>query len=298
MLAWLALPACGRFDFAPRAAAADAPAADAPCTWGPFATPVALVGDGLQSGADDWAPTPTLGGLGLYFYSYREGASPKIFHAERSSTTAPFDPPIYAMDLAVGTGSGQRASTLTADALDILFENGGGMIYEATRTSVAMPFSTPQPVTPIDGGGAYEPFMTADGLRLVFDSPRSSTNGTSDLFETTRPSLAAPFGPPVVLAPLRTSSDERTPTLSDDGLDVYFASDRPGGPGGFDVYHAHRAAVDQPFDAPALVPELSSPLDDIGLRLSRDGSAMYLNFAAMDNGTTDTDLEVATRSCR
>jgi hypothetical protein len=64
-----------------------------------------------------------------------------------------------------------------------------------------------------------------------------------------------------------------------------------------DIYTAHRPALDQPFSTPVLVPELSSARDDNGVRLSRDGKTMYLNYDTLTSGGANADLYSATRTC-
>src|SRR5262249_11745420 len=126
----------------------------------------------------------------------------------------------------------------------------------------------------ISMSGDESAWMSGDGLRLVFASTRS---GGLQLWEATRATRQVDFDAPTMLAPLSGAGQIGSPTLSPDALDIYFCSSRPGGPGGLDIYTAHRAAVDQPFAAPVLVPELSSPLDEWGIRLA-DDATMYLDY--------------------
>jgi Tol biopolymer transport system component len=56
-----------------------------------------------------------------------------------------------------------------------------------------------------------------------------------------RPSVDAPWGPPVNLGPsVNTPFNEGGPNLSLDGHRLYFQSNRPGGFGGTDLYVSHR----------------------------------------------------------
>src|SRR3989442_909455 len=56
---------------------------------------------------------------------------------------------------------------------------------------------------------------------------------------------------PVNLGPVvNSTAGDNNPTLSPDGLSLYFASDRPGGLGGTDIWVARRASPDSPWDAP------------------------------------------------
>lgn len=62
-----------------------------------------------------------------------------------------------------------------------------------------------------------------------------------DLWVATRASLDAPWGTPQNLGPnINTSATDQCPHLSADGYSLIFASDRPGGVGGSDLYITHR----------------------------------------------------------
>jgi hypothetical protein len=101
----------------------------------------------------------------------------------------------------------------------------------------------------------------------------------------------------VELAEICSPQDEYAPALSTDGLEIFFASNRPGGKGGFDVYTSRRPALDQPFAPPTVVTEVNSALDDVGPRISSDGTTLYLNYDSITAGGGDADMWTATRSC-
>ncbi|MFN0088750.1 MAG: hypothetical protein ACKVWR_00550 [Acidimicrobiales bacterium] len=76
------------------------------------------------------------------------------------------------------------------------------------------------------------------------------------------------FGPPVNLetmtgtsGDLNTASLEGCPSESPDGLHLYFASNRPGGLGGVDIWMASRPHPDAPFGAPV---NLGAPVNSAG----------------------------------
>jgi hypothetical protein len=280
---------CGRIDFDVR----DVPT---PCTWTAFGPVSALPGP-IESPLDDWQPTPTLGALTLYFYSFRSGVgNGDIWVATRPDLTSEFLAPSLVNEL--DTTQYESAPTLTEDALDILFvRNPGteGDVYEATRTDIAQPFTGITVLATLNSSAdETDPFMSADGLRLVFSSARVASY---DLYETTRPDRTSAFGAPTPIAELNTASDDLSPTLSADGLEMFFSSNRPGGPGGFDVYSAHRPAIDQPFGTAQLVSELATPGDDVNERLSLDGATLYFNSNAKVTGG-NAELDIATRACQ
>jgi len=95
----------------------------------------------------------------------------------------------------------------------------------------------------------------------------------------------------VELAEVDSASYEFGPWLSDDRLDLYFASNRLGGASS-QLFHAHRAGPTLAFDPPAEI--------DLGLGgyandpfVSRDGLTMWFVYNQIG---TDNRLYVATRA--
>jgi len=285
----LVLGACGRIAFDP------APPPDA-CTFGAFSPPARLAGP-IQSTQDDWGPTPTRGGLELFFYSFRTGSvAGDLYHATRPSLDADFSAALRVDELASDVDDG--SPTLTDDGLVLAFQRAGDL-FEATRPAPDAAFGTATMLSISSASADGDPFMSADGLRVVFVSSRIGPDQHGlDLFEATRSDRTAAFGQPVELAGLNSDVDEVAPTLSPDGLEIFFASRRLGGPGGTDIYTARRPALDQPFSAPVLVPELTSARDDTGLRLASDGVTIYLDYDALTAGGANADLWTAVRSCQ
>jgi hypothetical protein len=96
-------------------------------------------------------------------------------------------------------------------------------------------------------------FISKDGLTLYFGSNRPGGVGNFDIWVSRRVRLDGPWGPPQNLGPaINTPGNEQTPALSPDGRTLYFASDRPEGLGGMDLYRAGRPDVrdDLKWDAP------------------------------------------------
>ena len=92
------------------------------------------------------------------------------------------------------------------------------------------------------------PTLSKDGLSLYFASDRPGSLGGEDLWVSRRERRNAPWGTPVNLgAGLNTAFDERSPELSRDGHLLFFATNRPGGLGGFDIWIAWRAHIHDDF---------------------------------------------------
>ena len=93
------------------------------------------------------------------------------------------------------------------------------------------------------------PALSKDGTRLYFASNRpESSFGSEDLWVSRRAGKDAPWEPPVNLGPvINTAFNERSPELSRDGHFLFFATNRPGGLGDFDIWVSWRAHVQDDF---------------------------------------------------
>lgn len=88
--------------------------------------------------------------------------------------------------------------------------------------------------------------LQKDELAIYFSSDRPGGLGRLDIYVTRRASLDSPWGPPVNLgAPVNTPANDFAPNISIDGHLLFFASGRPGGHGGADLYMSRR---DNPND--------------------------------------------------
>lgn len=90
------------------------------------------------------------------------------------------------------------------------------------------------------------------------------------------------------------ASDDWAPHLESDGLTLYFGSDRPGGEGYFDIWAAHRATVDAPFDPPTNLAALNSGSDETEPATSVSGLEFF--FFRSDSGILRATRPAATAS--
>jgi hypothetical protein len=83
--------------------------------------------------------------------------------------------------------------------------------------------------------------ISADGLEMFISTDRPGGAGMIDLWVSTRCSIGDAWSEPVPLgAPIDTEFDDAGAYISADDLSLYFASDRPGGFGGRDIYVSTR----------------------------------------------------------
>jgi hypothetical protein len=94
----------------------------------------------------------------------------------------------------------------------------------------------------------FAPHLSSDGLALYLTSTRPESLGGEDLWVSRRASRRAPWGPAQNLGTaINTAAHERSPALSRNRRLLFFATDRPGGSGGFDIWLSWRADPNDDF---------------------------------------------------
>ena len=170
--------------------------------------------------------------LSLYFYSRRPGGpgNRDLYVATRARSTDPFDDvtPLSSLN---GTGMDHQPE-VSPDQLSIYFvsdRSGNVDIWRSTRASIGAAFDPPEAVSELntssEEGGIT---LSSDGLEVIITSNRPGGAGARDLYRATRANAGDPFSNLQPLAELNTPNNEIDPTLSSDGSELYFASNRGG----------------------------------------------------------------------
>jgi hypothetical protein len=138
-----------------------------------------------------------------------------------------------------------------------------------TPVHLESPINTP--------GFEGKPALSADGLELYFVSDRPGAlggPGDQDIYVTRRASVNGSWGPPErVPPPISSAFFDITPTISLDGLALYFGSNRPGpfSPPWPDLWVSHRASVNHPWgEVVHLGSGVNTPLFEGSIDLSPD----------------------------
>src|SRR5262245_51026238 len=152
------------------------------------------------------------------------------------------------------------------------------------------PFCYESPVYRISlintSGFEGKPSLSADGFELYFVSDRPGAlggPGDQDIYVSRRSSMQDDWGAPErVPPPVSSPFFDITPTISLDGLALYFASNRPGpnSPPWPDLWVSHRASANDPWgEAVNLGPDVNTPLFEGSISPSPDELTIY--FAAI-----------------
>ena len=269
---------------------------------------------GLESPYRDECPSISTDGLTIYFGSDRGGGQDNrdIWMSTRPTVVDSWGSPIN-LGAPINSSPWDNTPHISPDGLTLYFNSrrdggyGDGDLYQATRNSTSEPFGEPVNLGSNVNSWVrdYSPSVSPDELTIYFASSRSGGPGGSDLYVTTRNSTSEPFGPPQIVANVNTSVRDANPSISSDGLTLFFDSWRPGGTGPSalpELWVATRTSTDEDFGTPV-------NLNDFGLGsvvnvptaaeftpfISRDwpanGSKLYFGYATEES---DWDLYEAT----
>ncbi len=205
----------------------------------------------------------------------------------------------------VNTSSDDGLGCLSSDGLEMYFDSGrsGGSgsydLWVTTRPTVSDPWGAPVNLGPTVNSSAWEalPSISSNGLSLFFESPRPGGSGGWDLWVTTRATTDDDWSAPVNLGPMvNSSSNDATPSISADGLSLFFESTRPGGYGSFDILVTTRTTPDADWSAPVnLGATVNSSAKDGVPIISADGLSLFFQ-SDRPGGSGGTDLWVTTRA--
>ena len=274
-----------------------------------WSAPINL-GASVNSPGGDFFSFVSRDGLSLYFTSATCTPTPfpgcragfggwDIFVSQRAAVDDPWGP-AQNLGPTVNTPSNEGAPALSADGHLMFFSStrpgglGGNDLYVSRRHNKRDDFGWQLPqnlgsnVNSSANEASPEVFEddTTGVITLYFESNRldgpgpytndPSSNGNDIYASVLQPDDA--FGVATLVAELSTPSVERQPTVRRDGLEVFFASNRPGpgAVGGLDLWVSTRATTSEPWSTPVnLGPSVNYAGNDAGPALSFDGTTLY-----------------------
>ena len=148
----------------------------------------------------------------------------------------------------------------------------------------------------------FGPCISTDGLKLYFQSKdRAGGLGGVDIWVTMRDTIDDEWRTPMNLgATVNTSAKDNCPSISADGLSLYFTSDRPGGSGEIDIWVTTQQTSERipegywgtPIN---LGPTVNSPQVDLEPCISSDRLSLFFH-SDRSGGSGDADIWVTTRA--
>jgi len=178
----------------------------------------------------------------------------------------------------VNTAEEEMSASVTADGLRLVFAGKRGerwTLHEASRARVDDPFGAAVELANLSEGTHYtaQPWISPDGLSLVFVSVRPGAAGQTDIWETRRPDRHSPWAAPALLGDaVNTAAGEDNLALSPDGLTLYFSTDRSGTA---DIWTSRRKSAAAPWEpATPLGPDVNSPAAERNPRPLADGNGL------------------------
>ena len=204
----------------------------------------------------------------------------------------------------INTWAAEGRACISADGLSLYFDSdrfegfGGFDIWVAARKATDEDWGEPVNLGPIMNT-EYEEFdsnISADGLSLFFASDHPGGSGDFDLWVARRNTIDEDWDVPVILGPIVNSEyNDDGPSISADGLTLYFSSNRPGGYGETDLWVTTRATINGVWSKPVnLGRTVNSSLWEARPNISSDGLTLLFGSNQLD-GSVLCDLYMTRR---
>jgi WD40-like Beta Propeller Repeat len=201
-------------------------------------------------------------------------------------------------DAIVSTDDEEYRISFAPDGGTAYFARGRGFfpqsreatIYETTLVDGA--WSQP---TVAAFSGTYpdlDPWVAPDGGSIYFSSIRpvgDEARSDVEIFRVDR--VDGGWGEPVHLAALGSDADELGASVSEDGA-IWFASDRPGGAGGWDLYRA--VPEGDGFGFPEPIDDINSNVWEFNPAIDAAGTTLVFTSISRPGGSGLGDLFVST----
>ena len=267
-----------------------------------WSLPVNL-GSPINTGGTEVGPHISKNGLSLYYLRNFD-----VFVSQRATVDDAWGAR-QSLGTNINTTFNEASPSLSLDEHVLLFASerpggfGGFDLYVSRRHNRRDDLGWQSPVNLGDGVNtpADELHATlfeddATGVITVyFSSNRPDGLGGDDIYA----SILQPdetFGPAMLVGELSTASNDGSPCIRRDGLEMLLTSDRPGTLGGLDLWVSTRATTTDPWSAPINLGSLvNTAAMDAGSALSCHGTELYFS-SNRPGGFGSRDLYRSTRS--
>ena len=211
----------------------------------------------------------------------------------------------------VNSSYGECGVCISANGLEFYFMSdrpggyGGFDLWVMQRSTLADDWGDPVNLgSPANSQYSYwEPSISSDGLSLYFSDSHTpqfgnrlpgGLGGQGDIWMITRETIQDAWGAPVNIGPAVNSQHAVHPSISADGLSLYFQSHRPGHIGGHcDIMVATRESTSDSFGNPVFLRNVNSTIGEWMPDISADGR--MLSFSTVVVAGSVMEIWVATR---
>jgi hypothetical protein len=284
--------------------------ADDPPQFSDWSAPV-NVGPPVNTALSETDALISKDGLSLYFVSAdRPGGQGgfDIWVSQRASTDDPWGDPLN-LGPNVNSAANEAGPSLSRDGHRLFFHSGrpggfgGNDLYVSRRHDKRDDLGW-GPAANLGGlinSAAAETFPAhfeddaTEGTTLYFTSNRPGGLGLDDVYASTL-NQDGTFGSPTLVSELSSALNDRQTSIGREGLEMFLASDRPGGIGLQDLWVATRARTADPWSTPVnLGSVVNSASLDARPALSFKGTELYFQ-SNRPGGFGAFDLYVVTRT--
>ena len=267
--------------------------------WEDWSTPVNLESlpgssTAVNTPAVDGCASHSQDGLSIVFNSNR-GGNQDLYMATRSNTSEGFGTP-ERLPAPVNTSANEACPTIA---------NGHRLYFSSDREDPAYDmyvsrrgpngWSEPENLGPnintagwLDEAAAF--YEDGGDQVMLFSSRQAGGSGDGNIYQSVN------GGPKSLVAGgANSSASDNRPSVTRDGLTIFFDSTRSGGLGGPDIYYATRSSTSEPFGPAIHLGNLSSSVFDARAHISKDGS--FITFSSQRPGgeSAAPDIWYATR---
>lgn len=236
----------------------------------------------LNTPAIDGCASHSPDGLKIVFNSNRAGTH-DIYMATRSSLSEGFGDPVRLPAPINSDTLTESCPTLVGNRLyfSSTRDDASGDIVVSTMGSNG--WSTPQNLGPninragwLDESAAF--YEDEDGRDVIVFSSRQPHDNGGKIYESAdgEPRHLVRGGP-------NSSAQDNRPSITGNGLTIFFDSTRTGSLGGPDIYYATRSKTSEPFGPAIHLQQLSSPAFDA--RAFINGTGSFITFSSNRSGS-------------
>jgi Tol biopolymer transport system component len=262
--------------------------------WSEWSTPVNL-GVGINTSFSEASPAISRDGLSLYFNSNRTDPQGDLYVATRESVDHPWNEPVNLGDT-INSAMFEGFPALSRNEHHLFFVRSPADIWISYRKDVDddLAWESAVPLGPAINTSAPEqaPYYFENRKRglpqLFFHSVRPDGVGAVDIY------VADAFGRATLVPELNTAATDARPSITANGLEIFFHSNRPGS-AGFDMYASERKTVLDAWSEPQLLGAVvNTAANDFLGAVSPDGETLFFT-SNRDGGFGLNDIYMTTR---